>query len=102
MKEQNEKNRRGPRKAPAKEDTSIVDASDELTTTYLVESEEGPEIRAELPDEWISIAAYYIWKGDGQPKGRDAEYWEPAKVELRQLQKEGAFSKPRNVEEEER
>ena len=100
MKEQNEKNRRAPRKAPAKEDTAIVDASDELTTTYLVESEEGPEIRAELPDEWISIAAYYIWKGDGQPKGRDAEYW--AKVELRQLQKEGAFSKPRNVEEEER
>lgn len=29
-----------------------------------------------LPDEWISIAAYYIWKNDGQPEGRDAEYWE--------------------------
>jgi Protein of unknown function (DUF2934) len=41
------------------------------------------------PDEWISIAAYYIWKNDGQPEGRDAYYWERAKTELRQLQKDG-------------
>jgi hypothetical protein len=42
-----------------------------------------------FPDEWISIAAYYIWKNDGQPEGRDAEYWERAKSELMQLRKEG-------------
>ena len=42
-----------------------------------------------FPDEWISIAVYYIWKNDGQPNGRDAEYWERAKAELIQLQKDG-------------
>ena len=100
MKDQNEKTRRAPRKAPATEDTSIVDAPDELTTTYLVKSEERPEKKAEFPDKWISIAAYYIWKGDGEPEGRDAEYWERAIAELSQLQNEGAFSKPWNKDEE--
>ena len=50
------------------------------------------EKEPEFPEEWISIAAYYIWKGDGEPQGRDAEYWERAKKELRQLQKEGNLS----------
>jgi hypothetical protein len=47
-----------------------------------------------LPDEWISIAAYYIWKNDGQPDGRDGEYWERAKAELMQLQKDGNLPTP--------
>jgi hypothetical protein len=42
-----------------------------------------------FPEEWISIAAYYIWKNDGQPDGQDADYWERAKAELTQLWKEG-------------
>jgi hypothetical protein len=89
MKEQNEKKPRAPRKVPATEDASIADAPDELTTTYLVESEEGPENKTEFPDEWISIAAYYIWKSDGQPEGRDDEYWERARADLMKLRKEG-------------
>jgi Protein of unknown function (DUF2934) len=36
-----------------------------------------------------NLAAYYIWKNDGEPQGRDAYYWERAKAELMQLQKEG-------------
>ena len=43
----------------------------------------------DFPEEWISIAAYYIWKNDGQPDGQDADYWERAKAELTQLWKEG-------------
>jgi hypothetical protein len=54
-----------------------------------------------FPDEWISIAAYYIWKNDGQPEGRDAEYWERAKAELIQLQKDGNLpTAPQPLEEE--
>lgn len=56
----------------------------------------------DFPDEWISIAAYYIWKSDGQPEGRDAEYWERAKGELTQLQKEGNLPTRRQTLDEER
>ena len=55
-----------------------------------------------FPDEWISIAAYYIWKSDGQPEGRDAEYWERAKAELMQLRKEGNLPTGRQILDEER
>lgn len=47
------------------------------------------EKEPDFPEEWISIAAYYIWKNDGQPHGQDADYWERAKAELTQLWKEG-------------
>ena len=47
------------------------------------------ENEPDFPEEWISIAAYYIWKNDGQIDGRDAAYWERAKTELTQLWKEG-------------
>jgi hypothetical protein len=42
-----------------------------------------------FPDEWISIAAYYIWKSEGEPEGRDGYFWDRAKAELTQLHKEG-------------
>ena len=73
MKDQNEKQsgkRRVPQNARAKEDVSVVDSADELTTMYTVKSEDEPE----FPDEWIAIAAYYIWKNDRHPEGHDAEY----------------------------
>jgi hypothetical protein len=61
----------------------------------------GKEEEPTFPEEWISIAAYYIWKSDGQPEGRDAEYWERARTELTQLQKEGNLpSGPRTLEED--
>lgn len=47
------------------------------------------EKKPDFPEEWISIAAYYIWKNDGQPDGQDAAYWERAEAELMQLWKEG-------------
>ena len=47
------------------------------------------ENEPDFPEEWISIAAYYIWKSDGQQDGRDAAYWERAKTELTELWKEG-------------
>ena len=59
-----------------------------------------------FPDEWISIAAYYIWKSEGEPEGRDAYFWNKAKAELTQLHKEGnlPINQPRDREvlEEER
>jgi Protein of unknown function (DUF2934) len=83
--EQNEKSRkkRRPQKVRAKEEHTMVD--------FTGDQPMGSSSRGEqsFPDEWISIAAYYIWKSDGQPEGRDAEYWERAKAELTQLQNEG-------------
>jgi Protein of unknown function (DUF2934) len=65
-------------------------------------SQEEPNV----PDEWISIAAYYIWKSEGEPEGRDAYFWDRAKAELTQLHKEGnlPIKQPndREVLEEER
>jgi Protein of unknown function (DUF2934) len=59
-----------------------------------------------FPDEWISIAAYYIWKSEGEPDGREAYFWDRAKAELTQLYKEGnlPINEPsdRGILEEER
>jgi hypothetical protein len=59
-----------------------------------------------FPDEWISIAAYYIWKSEGEPDGREAYFWDRAKAELMQLYKEGnlPINEPsdRGILEEER
>ncbi len=69
------------RKPRAKEGKPMADPVSESK----ISSNSDPDV----PDEWISIAAYYIWKNDGEPEGRDAYYWERAKTELRQLQKDG-------------
>jgi Protein of unknown function (DUF2934) len=66
-----------------------LDRAKEGKTMALSESKIGSNSDPDVPDEWISIAAYYIWKSDGEPEGRDAYYWERAKTELRQLQKDG-------------
>jgi hypothetical protein len=83
--EQNEKSqkKRKPRKVHAKEENTMVDVSGDRPMGSSSQEDQS------FPDEWVSIAAYYIWKNDGQPEGRDAEYWERAKAELTQLQKEG-------------
>jgi hypothetical protein len=60
------------------------------------------EREPDFPEEWVSIAAYYIWKNDGQPQGRDAHYWERAKAELNQLWKEGNLPTGWKSSEEER
>ena len=49
------------------------------------DSVKGPN----FPDEWISIAAYYIWKNEGEPEGGEFHYWERAKAELANLWREG-------------
>ncbi len=46
----------------------------------------------DFPEEWISIAAYYIWKNDGEPHGRNADYWERAKAELTTMWRKGNLS----------
>jgi len=54
------------------------------------QSEKDDSVKApDFPDEWISIAAYYIWKSEGQPDGQEAHYWERAKSELMMLWREG-------------
>ena len=75
--------RRGPKKVPTQEDNFMDTLAAQTTKT--VNFDKDPD----FPNEWISIAAYYIWKNDGEPEGRDAYYWERAKTELRQLQKDG-------------
>lgn len=43
----------------------------------------------DIPETWITIAAYYIWKNEGEPEGKDVNYWERAKAELTNLWNEG-------------
>ena len=66
----------------------------------------GSQGEPSFPDEWISIAAYYIWKSEGEPDGQEAYFWDKAKAELSQLYKEGnlPINQPtgRDVLEEER
>jgi hypothetical protein len=99
MKDEKEQKRkaRGP-KMPLPEDKSLGDSVGAQAM--------NPDSESDLPDEWISIAAYYIWKNDGEPEGRDVEYWERAKAELLQLRKDGnlPFNQPseREILEEER
>jgi DUF2934 family protein len=87
MKVENNKNqtkrRVRPRKSPAKEGKLMAES--------MLESKKDSKKLKEpdFPEEWISIAAYYIWKNDGEPDGQDADYWDRAKAELTQLWKEG-------------
>ena len=101
MKTDNEKiqKRRAPVKARAKEN-KMADVMEDQP----IGSSSQEELS--LPDEWISIAAYYIWKSEGEPEGRDAYFWDRAKAELTQLYKGGnlPINQPsgREVLEEER
>jgi hypothetical protein len=74
--------RRAPVKARAKENKMADVMEDQPIGSS---SQEEPS----LPAEWISIAAYYIWKSEGQPVGHDAYFWDRAKAELTKLYKEG-------------
>jgi len=83
MKLENDKKqtkRRSPSKRPRAEEGDPMAQSMEPKR-----DEESPD----FPDEWISIAAYYIWKNEGQPEGQEAHYWERAKAELTNLWREG-------------
>ena len=42
-----------------------------------------------FPEEWLSLAAYYIWEKAGCPDGKQDEHWEKAKTELKELWKFG-------------
>ena len=101
METDNEKiqKRRAPLKARAKEN-KMADVIEDQPMGSSSQEE------ASFPDEWISIAAYYIWKSEGEPEGRDAYFWDRAKAELTQLYQEGnlPINQPsgREVLEEER
>ena len=56
----------------------------------------------DFPEEWISIAAYYIWKNDGEPHGHNANYWERAKAELATMWQEGNLPIGRQSSDKER
>jgi Protein of unknown function (DUF2934) len=71
------KRRRGPRRARLEGNFMADSTSDNVKR------------EVDYPDEWVAIAAYYIWKNEGEPDGQDAYYWERAKAELTQLFNEG-------------
>jgi hypothetical protein len=79
-KEKKQRTRRAPR-GRVKQAVSSDDLPERST--------QSGEPRADFPHEWIAIAAYYLWKSEGEPKGREAYHWEKAKAELRRLQQEG-------------
>jgi hypothetical protein len=73
-----------PRKPRAKKSNPMAKSISEPKT--------GPgklEKAPDFPEEWISIAAYYIWKNDGEPHGQNADYWERAKADLATMWREG-------------
>lgn len=82
-KEKKQRSRRAPRvqKGRVKQGVSSGDLPERST--------ESGNPRADFPHEWIAIAAYYLWKSEGEPEGRQAYHWEKAKAELRRLQQEG-------------
>jgi Protein of unknown function (DUF2934) len=45
----------------------------------------------DFPDEWIRVAAYYIWQGEGCRNGRHVNHWNQAKGHLRRLWKAGGL-----------
>ena len=85
MTPENDKNqtKRRPRSQKARASKPMESMNKPRMSTGKLENE------PDFPEEWISIAAYYSWKKDGQPDGQDADYWQRAKAELTQLWKEG-------------
>jgi len=86
-----------PQKARVKEGKPMVESVVEARM-----DSGKPENEPDFPEEWISIAAYYIWKSDGQQDGRDADYWRRARTELTELWKEGNLPTGWQNSEEER
>jgi DUF2934 family protein len=48
----------------------------------------------EFPEEWVRVAAYYIWEKEGCKDGRHINHWNNAKSQLRKMWKEGYLPKP--------
>jgi hypothetical protein len=82
MKDENEKTRKSRR-------SQNVRAQDNLMGDDARESTPAESGEPNFPEEWVAIAAYYIWKSEGEPQGREADHWERAKADIRQLQQEG-------------
>jgi hypothetical protein len=90
MKIENDKNQTRRRSSPRQQKVRAKEGNPMVASILEPKADAGKlEKETDFPEEWISIAAYYIWKNDGQPDGRDAHYWERAKAELTQLWKEG-------------
>jgi hypothetical protein len=66
-----------------------VRAQDNLMGDDARESTPAEPEEPNVPEEWVAIAAYYIWKSEGEPQGREADHWGRAKADIRQLQQEG-------------
>jgi hypothetical protein len=81
---------------------SRASAGNAMTESVLSPQPAAEKAEPDFPEEWVSIAAYYIWKNDGEPEGRDAHHWERAKAELKQLWKEGNLPTRWRSSEEER
>jgi hypothetical protein len=71
-------------------------AKPEQRTPAPTPTEKTPQ--PDLPETWIAIAAYYIWKNEGEPEGNDVNYWQRAKAELSQLWMEGRLPIERSNE----
>lgn len=90
MKLENKKNQTKRRSSPKAQKVRVKEGNPMAESILEPRTDSGKlEKEPDFPEEWISIAAYYIWKNDGQPDGQDADYWERAKAELTQLWKEG-------------
>ena len=43
----------------------------------------------DFSDEWVAVAAYYIWQEQGCPHGRHNNHWNLAKNRLKKMFREG-------------
>jgi hypothetical protein len=50
----------------------------------------------DISEEWVKVAAYYIWQKEGCPFGHDIKHWNLAKSELASMsQSRTKSAKPR-------
>ena len=88
MKDENEKTRK------SQQSQNVRAQETKLMGDHTREAITAESALLSFPEEWVAIAAYYIWKSEGEPQGREADHWERAKADLRQLQQEGILPVP--------
>lgn len=47
----------------------------------------------DLPEEYIRVAAYYLWEKEGRPEGVDFDHWIRAQAQAAEAQKKACCDK---------
>jgi hypothetical protein len=47
-----------------------------------------------VPEEWVAVSAYFIWKEETQPSGRNWVYWNKGKTKVQEMVRTGQITLP--------